>query len=197
MGRPKPLLPFGDRTAIELVVATLATAGLTEIIIVLGPTGTEVARVLAGSPVEVVWNSAQGSDMAASLRLGLTRLAPEATGVLVFLADYPLVGTAAVRTLLEGHRAEPSAILLPSHNDRSGHPVLLPLPVARELEVLPTLRDVIRRDPGRVRRLAVSDPAIAMDIDTPEDYQRALAIWQAAALRSGTTATKIPIPSWE
>jgi molybdenum cofactor cytidylyltransferase len=170
MGRPKPLLPFGKSTAIELLIGSLREAGIGEIVLVLGPGGEAVAEVLADTPLTLVWNCAPQSDMAASLRLGLEHLGAEATGVLVALADHPLVAAATVATLRARHEQEPATILIPTCQGRNGHPILLPRAILGELAQLPTLREVVRRDSGRVRHLPVDDPGILLDLDTPEDY---------------------------
>jgi molybdenum cofactor cytidylyltransferase len=179
MGRCKALLPFGDRSAIERVVATLQAAGVDEILVILGPSGGETARVLAPTPARVVWNTDPDSDMAASVRLGLEHLSPGAGGVLVFLADHPLVSVATVKALLGAHFLSPETIYIPCLGDKKGHPVLFPRAVLAEIGSLPTLRDVCRRDPARVDLLPVADPAILHDLDTPEAYLQALAWWQA------------------
>jgi molybdenum cofactor cytidylyltransferase len=179
MGRCKALLPFGDRCAIEQAVATLQDAGVDEILVILGPTGAETARVLAATPARVIWNPDPDSDMAASVRLGLEHLAPGAGGVLVFLVDHPLVSAATVKALRDAHALLPEAILIPSLEGKKGHPVLFPRAVLVEIRSLATLRDVCRRDSGRVHFLPVDDPAILHDLDTPEAYSRALAWWQS------------------
>ncbi|ALC15030.1 CTP:molybdopterin cytidylyltransferase MocA [Desulfuromonas soudanensis] len=180
MGRCKALLPFGDRCAIERVVATLQAAGIEEILVVLGPTGGETARVLAPTAVRIVWNTNPDSDMASSVRLGLEHLSPGAGGVMVFLADHPLVGVATVKALLGAHSLSPETIHIPCLGGKKGHPVLFPRAVLSEIRTLSTLRDVCRKDPARVDLLPVDDPAILHDLDTPEAYLRALAWWQAA-----------------
>lgn len=186
MGRPKPLLPFAERSAIELLIDTLLQAGIVQVHVVLGPGGEVVAERLAGWPVRLVWNRAAGSDMAASLRLGAAVLAPACSGVLVALADHPLVASATVAGLIAAHRQDPQRILLPTWKGRSGHPVLLPRNALRELEELPTLREVVRHVPGRVRRVAVDDPGILYDLDTPDDYRQALIYY--AGSRRGSAA---------
>jgi CTP:molybdopterin cytidylyltransferase MocA len=179
MGRCKPLLPLGERPVIRHLVGTLFEAGLDAVLVVTGAEGAAIGRALAGLTVTLVDNPDPESDMAASLRLGLRSTPDDATALLVCPADHPLVGVSAVRALLARHRAEPAAILIPTCDGRSGHPVLLPRPVAEELFTLPTLRDVVHRLPQRCRRLEVADPGVTLDMDTPEDYRRVLALWQS------------------
>lgn len=175
MGRPKPLLPFGEKTALDLLIAALRQAGIEEIVLVLGPGGEAVAEVLPDIPLTLAWNRQPGSDMASSLRLGMNHLGPATTGVLVALADHPLVAAETLATLGAQHLQWPEAILLPTSQGRNGHPVLLPRSILNELKQLPTLREVVRREPGRLRHIPTTDPGILLDLDTPEDYLQALA----------------------
>ena len=107
MGRPKPLLPFADRSAIKLLIDTLLQAGICRLHVVLGPGGEAVAEHLAGWPVRLAWNLATDSDMAASLRLGAAGLESSCSGVLVALADHPLVSPTTVAGLCAAHRQDP------------------------------------------------------------------------------------------
>ena len=92
--------------------------------------------------------------------------------MLVCLADHPLVAAETFRLLMAEHRQTPDAILIPAYGEKRGHPSLFPHALITELATLPTLRDVIRAYPGRVRVVAVNDPAVIEDMDTPADYRK-------------------------
>lgn len=183
MGSPKPLLPLGERTVIDQVLDIVAVAGVAEIVLVLGPSGEIVAETIRQRAVRIVWNRADESDMADSLRAGLAGLPPAVESLLVFLPDHPLVLPQTVRLLLSEQARRPDLILLPTHAGRRGHPILLPRAILAELAHLPTLRDVIRRDPDRVREVATDDPGILQDMDTPEEYRQVLAEWERRTQR--------------
>jgi len=73
---------------------------------------------------------------------------------------------------MDEHRRTPEAILIPAYGEKKGHPSLFPHSLIMELATLSTLRDVIGTYPERVRVVAVDDPAVIEDMDTPEDYRR-------------------------
>ena len=54
MGQPKQLLPFGDATILERVVDALLSAGVGEVIVVLGHLAEQIRVVLGDRPVKVV-----------------------------------------------------------------------------------------------------------------------------------------------
>ncbi|RNC67536.1 MAG: nucleotidyltransferase family protein [Desulfuromonadales bacterium] len=172
MGCCKQLLPLGQTTVIGRCLDTLVSGGINEIVVVVSEEGNEVARAAGRYPVRVVVNPQADGDMASSIRAGRDALTVETGGVIVALCDYPLVVATTVARLIRTHIASPGSIIIPCHDGRRGHPLLLPRPVLDELEGWLTLRDLVRLDPGRTRSLEVDDPGVLIDMDTPEDYRR-------------------------
>lgn len=181
MGCCKLLLPLPDQAGREQPVIgrcleTLQQAGIHDIVLVLGePYGPDIRDAAAPYGATVAWNPEPASDMAASLRCGLPLLPPDASGILVFVPDYPLVQPATVRLLLERHRQMPDAILIPTLEGRKGHPILLPVAILAQLPHHPTLRDVIRAHHHQIRYLSTFDQGTINDLDTPQDYGHVLA----------------------
>jgi molybdenum cofactor cytidylyltransferase len=115
--------------------------------------------------------------MAESVRTGLLGLCAEVnswSGVLVSLVDHPLVSADTLKTLRMVHCQEPGKIVIPVFQGKHGHPTLFPLRVLQEIQKGGILRDVIKKDPGRIRFVGVLDEGVIMDIDTMEDYERAV-----------------------
>lgn len=177
MGRNKSLLPLGDKTILQQVLLALSAAQPDSILVVLGTQGEAVAESLADWAVSIVWNPVPDSDMTASLRTALAALPQKDHGVIIGLGDQPLITPATYRRLADHYRAHPDAIVQPRCNGRMGHPVLLPSALLRELTNYPTLRDLLTEHVARRHPVDVDDPGILMDLDTPEDYQRALCFW--------------------
>lgn len=174
MGRPKQLLPLGDRPAIRYCCESILAAGVTGITVVIGPQGKEIAEALHGLSVDFVVNQALESEMADSIRIGLRALRDQYTGVLICLSDHALTSAETLRTLIERYREDPGKIIFPVYKGKKGHPTLLPKSVAEEIFSVKTLRDIIIRDPERTRRIDVADEGVILDMDTEEDYQNIL-----------------------
>ncbi len=175
MGRSKQLLPLDGQPAILRCLESILAAGVGEVTVVVGPGGEEVEKAVRHLPVTIARNRIVGSDMAQSVRTGLARLRGTVSGVLVCLADHPLVTADTLRLLAEGHQQTPEAIVIPTFRGRRGHPTLFPLPVLAELATLPTLREVIRTRTDRIRLVELDDPGVIEDMDTPADYRRLVA----------------------
>jgi len=178
MGSPKPLLPLGDRPVVCRCVDYLVRGGVEDIVAVLGHDACDLEAALSGLPLSFAYNPEPESDMAGSVRAGLRALSGDVGGVLVCLVDHPLVSARTVRTLLNHRARYPDCIAIPVFQGRKGHPSLFPRAVLDELSGASTLRDLVRRDANRVRLLEVEDAGVLMDMDTPRDYERALAIWE-------------------
>lgn len=170
MGTSKQLLPLADQPAIHHCLHTLLASPARPLVVVLGPGGEAVQEAIATFPVTIAWNRDPEGDMAGSVRAGLAMLPENCTGVLIHLVDHPLVTPATVQALCAAHVNTPEMILIPTCNGRQGHPTLFPRAILDELTPDAILRDLVRKDPRRLTRLAVDDEGIFLDMDTPTDY---------------------------
>ncbi|HXY54502.1 MAG TPA: nucleotidyltransferase family protein [Nitrospirota bacterium] len=182
MGQPKQLLQLGNRTVIRYCLDAIIAAGLQDIIVVVGSDGDEIAAAIRGLPVVIVRNESRQSEMAASVRIGLRAVEDHASGVLICLTDHPLASGDTLEVLVIEHQATPDKIIIPAYRGKRGHPTLFPRSVVEEVFSGDNLRDVIGRDPGRVRIIDVGDEGVVLDMDTREDYEN---IVQKLAARKG------------
>ena len=148
--------------------------------------GVDAGPALAGFGVSVALNPDPGSDMAASVRAGLGAIGAGATGVLVCLADHPLVSVESVQSLTAAHRRRPDAVLIPVYGGRRGHPALFPAALIGEVLAGRTLREVQEAHRARVVEWEVPDDGVLFDMDTWEDYRQAC----ERAARSGPPARR-------
>ena len=172
MGRSKQLLPLGPKPVIRHCLDSVIAAGITDIVVVLGAGSDEIQAAIGGMPVRTAVNNDPQSDMAGSVRLGLTQVAPDSTGVLVCLSDHPLVSAGTISTIVDTHRAHSDSIIIPLYRGRRGHPTLFPRAVIGDIVRVASLRDVITSHAGKVRTVEVNDEDVVLDMDTPEDYER-------------------------
>jgi len=184
MGTLKQLLRIRERPAILMCLESILEAGIEDVFVVVRSREKGVLEFLQGQPVILVANDLPGSDMAASVRFGLSSIGPDATGILVSLCDYPLVSPATLGALRQEHQLRPEAIVIPRHHGKNGHPTLFPRTVLEEIRTLPTLRDIISRHHAEVTYRNVDDEGILLDMDTPEDYQRILEVSERRKIRS-------------
>jgi molybdenum cofactor cytidylyltransferase len=172
MGRSKQLLPLGPKPVILHCLDSVVDAGIEDIVVVLGAGSGGTAAAISGLPVRTIVNGDSGSDMAASVRLGLRAVDPASTAVLICLSDHPLVSAGTIAAIAGTHRASSDSIIIPTYHGRRGHPTLFPRPVIEDIFRGTTLRQVIAAHADKVRLAEVGDEGVVLDLDTPEDYER-------------------------
>ncbi|MBI5056110.1 MAG: nucleotidyltransferase family protein [Nitrospirae bacterium] len=176
MGQSKQLLPLKDKPMIRHCLDALISSGIKDIVVVLGSGDMRTVMAVKGLPVYIVFNNVPESDMAGSVRTGLKSVLNSSTGVLISLADQPLVSVETIKTLVAHHEEGPDKILIPQYETKKGHPVLLPKNLLEDIFPDGTLRDIIRKHSDRVILVPVTDEGVIIDVDTTEDYNRILKI---------------------
>lgn len=179
MGRPKALLPWKGLPLVHYQVSSLAEAGLSPIVVVLGHKAHEVAPFVRGSPaVRVVINHHYAQGKATSVRLGMREVGKGTEGVLLLAVDQPRP-PALLQHLLQEHLARGALITLPTYGRRRGHPVLFHRSLLPELVAVTEegqgVRAVVEGHRADVLEVPVDDPVALLDINTEEQYREALA----------------------
>lgn len=176
MGSPKALLRYQGQTFIERICEAFLTAGVDELIVVLGARAEELRPVLPAHPaLRVVVNRRYFQGQLSSLMTGIGALSPESEAAVVNLVDHPLVTAETIKVLIDSFHIAPQPILIASYQGRRGHPVLFSSQIYGEILAAPLdqgAKVVVRKHPPRVREVQLDDPGILADIDTPEDYAR-------------------------
>jgi len=176
MGKPKMLLPWGQKTVIGAVVDQLIQAGIADIVVVTGGSRHEVENILQGLPVRCVFNPEyRNGEMIHSLQLGLHSQSSSVTACFVVLGDQPFLNADTITLLVREYQLSGKDLIIPSYQMRRGHPWLAARPIWPEVEKLTpphTLRDFLKGQAGKIHYLSVDDPSILLDLDTPEDYSR-------------------------
>ncbi len=175
MGREKVLLPFGGSTSLETILRTLASEGVGDVAVVLRPDLEEAAARAREAGARVLFNPDPDGDMAESIRIGLTGISASAEAIFIWPADHPAVDRATVAALSAA--GGEAGIWIPTWRNRRGHPALLGRAHVPAVFALPPgegLRELWHARGEGVRELAVPDPGVIANIDTPEQYEAAL-----------------------
>lgn len=167
---PKLLASLDGKPLVRHVVEAALAAGLGEVIVVVGHRAAEVRAALADLRLRFVDNPAFAGGLSTSLKAGFAALNPADRAAIVLLGDMPRVTPALIRLLAQawGSGGHPDAVI-PTLAGQRGNPVLIDRRLASDVAALrgdvgagPLLR-------GRaVLEVLVDDPAVRLDIDTPE-----------------------------
>ena len=179
MGTIKQLLPVQGEPAVRHCLGRMLDAGIEHIVVVLGANRQKIRPVVNDLPMDIAVNAAPNSHMSESVSAGLACLPPTVTGIMVALCDHPMVSTATYQVLNIFHYLASDSILMPEHQGRGGHPTVFPRDLSRLADYGIPLNRVVHENSDRVRRIALDDPGITQDMDTPEDYRRLLRLTES------------------
>jgi molybdenum cofactor cytidylyltransferase len=127
LGRPKQLEPWGSKTLLGHVIDLVESFPVDETWVVVGADLDRVVDEIGSRPVGIIQNPDWETGLASSLRVGLDALTQlsKADGVLVFLADQPVVRADVVSALIEKHRRSSAMAIIPKYRYSRGNPVLM------------------------------------------------------------------------
>ncbi len=175
MGQLKQLLPVGGRPMVRRVTEAVCGAELAQVVVVVGAHADAVSQALAGLTVELVENEAWVEGMSTSVRAGLRAVQSEIQAALLVLADQPALTPDLVRTLVARYQATGALIVAPFYQGQRGNPVLFDRALFAELLAIKGDRGgrlLIVSHQEQVERVEINNPAVIMDIDTRQDYER-------------------------
>ncbi|MCX6602694.1 MAG: nucleotidyltransferase family protein [Acidobacteria bacterium] len=177
MGQPKQLLDFHGMPLIRHAVVEALAVGCHPVIVVCGAIVDPIRQALAGLAVEIAVNPQWEQGMGTSIQTGLRHLESFAVdGMILALADQPLVGRASYQKLLATQRETGSPIVSSHYADTVGVPVLFApeyFPHLMALAPAQGCKGVIQAH--RSHATLVDCPDATADIDTHDDYERVLA----------------------
>lgn len=170
MGDFKPLLHVGSISISQRIVATLRQGGAEKIVVVTGYRADELEHHLSRSGIIFLRNeNYRTTQMFDSARLGLEYLKDKCDRVLFTPVDIPLFTASTVEALLENG----GELVCPECQGQSGHPILMSSCVIEKV-LADTgeggLKGALSRCGICQQTIAVSDPGILQDADTPQDY---------------------------
>jgi molybdenum cofactor cytidylyltransferase len=177
MGKPKLLLPYGEKTIIETIVETVVSSNVENTLIILGSDREKIEEKIKNSPVKIVYNRDFRSGMLSSVQCGFKAVPEETRAVLVVLGDQPKISADVINKLIDAYKSTGKGIVLPVYKKERGHPVLIDVKYGEEVENLSPevgLRGTVYNHPEDILEVDIETPSIFQDIDDESDYKREL-----------------------
>jgi len=167
----KLTLKIGGMIMVRRAAKSLLDAGL-DVFVVLGHERERIAAALSGLSVTLVDNPSYREGQPSSMRAGLKAIGDDYDGVLVALADQPLLEAADISSLLAAYDAsERTRIMIPFHGGERGNPIVLPREIVEEIGERPVnfgCRKFIDNNPERIAIYQAPNDHFTRDVDTPE-----------------------------
>ena len=177
MGKPKLLLPYGEKTIIETIVETVVSSNVENTLVILGSGREKIEEKIKNSPVKIVYNRNFRSGMLSSVQCGFKAVPEETRAVLVVLGDQLKISADVINKLTDAYKSTGKGIVLPVYKKERGHPVLIDMKYGEEVENLSPevgLRGTVYNHPEDILEVEVETPTIFQDIDYKSDYKREL-----------------------
>ncbi len=174
MGKFKPLLPLGGATVLENTILSLQSAGLTDILVVLGHRADVLQPVVERLGAKAIINPAFHEGMYSSIEAGVRDLSQQSAGFLLLPGDNPLIRPHTIAQLLEKFWQREAGIIYPCFQGQRGHPPLIAsayLPGILNWQGSGGLKAFLEQYEAEATEVEVIDQGILLDLDNPLDYQ--------------------------
>ena len=180
MGTPKALLDWHGVPLIKRQVDALREAGLSPIIVVLGHAYEDLAPVVPDSlGVHTVHNPDYKNGKTTSIKAGARELQRLGAGdsLLLLNVDQPRTGD-LIKRVVTVHDEGEALVTVPTWRGKGGHPIVMSTTLLEELleirEETLGVKELRIRHEDRTQRVDLGDPQVTLDMNTPEDYRKAL-----------------------
>jgi molybdenum cofactor cytidylyltransferase len=184
MGTDKALLPWPPSlTGQSSMKNTFLSAAISSfslstdfVVVVAGRNQAAIAPVAYANAASIVVNPDPDCGQFSSLQIGLQEVLNHGRdAAMITLVDRPPVSRATIQLLRDAFESAPQNIwaIVPEFSGKHGHPYL----VGRELIELflqspPTAsaRAIEHQHQDHIQYVAVDDPCVALNVNTPDDY---------------------------
>ena len=177
MGTPKQLLPWGKTTILQQVIDNAQASRLGMILLVLGSGADDIAgKITISSKTHTIVNHNFKAGMSSSVKCGIKNAPAEAEAYMLLLGDQPFIGPDIINNLIDSYHTGRHGIIVPVYNWQRGHPVIFDTKYKKELLSIDGqgAKEVIEKHAYDIFEVHVDSPNVLTDIDTPQDYQKAL-----------------------
>jgi molybdenum cofactor cytidylyltransferase len=178
LGRDKLTVDLGGVPMLQRTVDCYAKAAHVADVLVVLPRGTKSNwSWLAGLRVHLIENPDPSRGMISSIRVGLESTWAKGKDFMIAPADVPFVKPEIVDRIVVDFRSRRCEALVPVYQGLGGHPGMYAESLHREFFMhgdKQGTREILLRHRERTVRLAVHDPDVCFDVDTPDDLRIAM-----------------------
>lgn len=168
----KPTLPFADSNVANYTVTKLLKVGIDPITIVTGHNEDELKNCIYYDGIRYVKNEDYNStEMFDSVIIGVEDIKDMCDRILIMPMDLPAILTSTLEKVL---RVD-AGMIRTTYKGRPGHPIVIDSGFAGTLKDYQGddgLRGAMERSDISITNIEVDDPAVELDMDTPDDYRK-------------------------
>lgn len=173
LGSNKLLIRLDGESVVRRTTRRSVESGLSPVIVVTGFEADRIVAELEGLSVELVTNRDHATGMHTSVRAGIERVPTECDGLIIILADMPLVTSAMLAALVARFRAGSEPLVISRYGEVQAPPTLYSRALFPALSTAGEGcgRRVVRDHQAEAAELRWA-PELLVDLDRPEDVAR-------------------------
>jgi molybdenum cofactor cytidylyltransferase len=168
----KMIAEIGGKPLVRIAAEQALASKASPVIVVTGHQRDRVEAALKGLNVRFANNPDYAEGLGTSLRTGVAAVPADADGVLILLGDMPQIDAALIDKLIAAFDPEKGAlVVLPTIEGRRGNPVIWARRFFPDLMAVTGdvgARHIIANVAEAVAEVAVTNPAVTVDVDTPD-----------------------------
>ncbi len=179
-GRQKQFLEINGKTLLRQASETAEASNFYPIIIVLGANAAKAKSEIEDTTARIIINENWEKGLSSSIEIGVKTLVnenPAVSAVCILLCDQPLITTEILNELAKVYKKSNKKIVACKYEETIGVPAIFSRELFGKLCEIKGdkgARDIIENHSETVETIDV--PEAALDIDTPEDFQKLLSI---------------------
>lgn len=177
MGSPKQLLKWGNSTLLGHTIETAINVGLESVVVVLGSDFEKISQQITNLDCTILNHMNWGNGLGSSISFGIKYLQQHSAnldGVLVMLADQPLIDVTYLKAMISHFEVNKEQIIATDYSkQKMGVPVLFDKFYLAELSELKDdqgAKQILNQYADKV--FLVTSEGKTADIDTSEDYEK-------------------------
>tara|TARA_E500000178_G_scaffold50996_1_gene46557 strand:+ start:97 stop:696 length:600 start_codon:yes stop_codon:yes gene_type:complete len=172
----KLLLEYKDKSILENTIINLTSSNVSEIVVVLGHDFSSTSKILKSTTFKIINNTNYLKGMSTSIVAGVKLINLSSKGVMVCLADMPLIKVSTYNKLINKFNKanDTKKIIIPTYKKQEGNPILFGkyyFNFLLKLKGDKGARDLIKDKKDSVILVDVDDEGIVKDIDNYKDYE--------------------------
>ena len=178
MGNIKQLLPWKDATLLENAIEQAKMSQASDIIVILGAHAIEIRSKISDKDILFIdnteWESGLGTSISCGVKYIINNLR-HAKGVMVLLADQPLIDTQYIDYMLDTFKKQSHGMVTTNYGKREGVPAIFDKKYFSDLKSLNQdfgAKELIQKN--KHINISLNPKGKELDIDTPEDYHTLL-----------------------
>jgi molybdenum cofactor cytidylyltransferase len=173
MGNSHKLLEeLRGKTLIKHVIDSAVEASLSPLLLVTGYRQAEVEAAASHQSVQAVFNPDYASGMMSSVICGLRSVPDHCEGAVILLGDMPMITARHIRVTIAALQDHPDRLAaVQVYCQQWGHPVVMRRALFGAVMALSGdhgARALLKANQAQVIEVPIDDPAIMLDLDTPE-----------------------------